>query len=79
MELEPVMERNGIRYILIDDIYYPDLLLSPDEETECINRMVQQMADKLGVNEELKAQYPMGWVGLMNNLKYSTWEIWNET
>lgn len=76
--MESFYEQNGIRYILIGDYYYPDLLLDPDEETEAINKMTKQMAERLGVNEELKAREPMQWVGLMNNLKSCARELVNE-
>lgn len=76
--MESSYEQNGIRYILIGDYYYPDLLLEPDEETEAINEMTKQMAERLGVNEELKARDPMQWVGLMNNLKSCARELMNE-
>lgn len=76
--MEYSYEQNGIRYILIGDYYYPDLLLDPDEETEAINEMTKQMAERLGVNEELKARDPMQWVGLMNNLKSCARELMNE-
>ncbi len=79
MELEPFMERNGIRYILIDEIYYPDLLPDIDEQTETLNRMVRQMAENIGVNEELKARDPMRWVGLMNNIRSAVREIMQDT
>lgn len=76
--MESFYEQNGIRYILLGDYYYPDLLPDPDEGTEAINQMVRQMAERLGVNEELKARDPMQWVGLMNNFKSCAREIWNE-
>lgn len=76
--MESSYEQNGIRYILVGDYYYPDLLPDPDEVTEAINQMVKQMAACLGVNEELKARDPMRWVGLMNNLKSCARELMNE-
>lgn len=76
--MESSYEQNGIRYILVGDYYYPDLLPDPDEETEAINEMTKQMAEHLGVNEELKARDPMRWVGLINNLKSCARELMNE-
>lgn len=78
MELEPVIERNGIQYILIGDYYYPDLLPAPEEEDERMNQIVRQMAERFGVNEELKERDSMQWVGLMNNLKSCARELMNE-
>ena len=37
--------------------------------------LIQQMAEKEGVTEELKAADPMKWVGLMNSLKAQAEEI----
>lgn len=36
---------------------------------------MKQMAEKQGVNENLKRQDQMKWVGLMNNIKVSAEEI----
>lgn len=47
--MESSYEQNGICYILVGDYYYPDLLPDPDEETEAINQLVRQMAERLGV------------------------------
>ena len=42
---------------------------------ERVERIVSQMAQTEGVNEELKAKDPMKWTGLMNNLIHSAEEI----
>lgn len=39
---------------------------------------VEDILPLTGVNEELKAQDPMQWVGLMNNLKSCAREIMSE-
>ena len=41
------------------------------EETaqDRINLIVKQMAEKNGIDEKLKAEDPMEWVGLMNNCR----------
>ena len=54
-------------------------LLSHLEETdkaatEQVQRIVSQMAQAEGVTEELKAQDPLKWTGLMNNLLHSAEE-----
>ena len=54
-------------------------LLSHLEETdkaatEQVKRIVSQMAQAEGVTEELKAQDPLKWTGLMNNLLHSAEE-----
>ena len=42
--------------------------------TEQVQRIVSQMAQAEGVTEELKAQDPLKWTGLMNNLLHSAEE-----
>jgi hypothetical protein len=39
--------------------------------------MVPRMAKAQGINEEMKAQNQMGWVGAMNNIRHSAEEIIN--
>ena len=47
-----------------------------DQETrEQVETLVKQMAEKQGVNENLKRQDQMRWVRLMNNVKVSAEEI----
>ena len=58
--------------------YYMELLLSGklneylhevDEECyEMLDQLVEQMKDKQGVTEQLKAENQMLWVGRMNNI-----------
>lgn len=43
--------------------------------TEQVDRIVKAMAEKDGINEELKAKDQMKWVGLMNNYKHCAEEI----
>ena len=45
------------------------------EVTEQVEVLMKQMAEKQGVNENLKRQDQMKWVGLMNNIKVSAEEI----
>lgn len=73
-----IIKQNGIRYILVGDYYYPDLLPDPDEDAEQRDQIVQQMAKALGINEELKERDPMQSVGLMNNLRSAAREFFNE-
>ena len=40
-------------------------------------RLVEQMAEKEGVTEELKAEDQMRWVGLMNNIRDRAMEMVN--
>ena len=45
------------------------------QATEMIFRLVEQMADKEGVTEQLKAENPMLWVGRMNEIQARAREI----
>ena len=66
-------------------IRYQNLLLSgkltahlnqiAQEVTEQVEVLMKQMAEKQGVNENLKRQDQMKWVRLMNNIKVSAEEI----
>ena len=65
-------------------IWYQNLLLSgkltahlnqiDQEVTEQVEVLMKQMAEKQGVNENLKRQDQMRWVRLMNNIKASAEE-----
>ena len=44
---------------------------------EMYHRLIKEMAEKQGVTEQLKAEKPMEWVGLMNNIQACTREIVN--
>ena len=64
--------------------YYVSLLLSGklnehlhDVEEECyamLERLVEQMKEKEGVTEQLKAENQMLWVGMMNSIRASAEE-----
>lgn len=66
-------------------IQYQNLLLSgkltahlnqiDKEATEQVEGLMKQMAEKQGVNENLKRQDQMRWVRVMNNIKASAEEI----
>ena len=45
------------------------------EVREQVETLMEQMTEKQGVTEELKAQDQMKWVRLMNNIKASAEEI----
>lgn len=40
-----------------------------EQATEMMFRLVEQMADKEGVTEQLKAENPMLWIGRMNEIQ----------
>ena len=51
-------------------------LLSVQEQAETrFDMLVEQMADREGVNEQLKASDQMRWVRLMNNIRNAAEEI----
>ena len=45
--------------------------------TEMYDLLMKQMAEKEGINEQLKAKEPMDWVGAMNNIRNRAEEIVN--
>lgn len=46
-----------------------------EQATEMMFQLVEQMADKEGVTEQLKAENPMLWIGKMNEIQARTREI----
>lgn len=84
-------EKNGMSYTLHGDYYLPDLVLNEEkpiygklnehlnqtdqEAREQVETLMEQMAEKQSVTEELKVQDQMKWVRLMNNIKASAEEI----
>ena len=46
-----------------------------EQATEMMFRLVEQMADKEGVTEQLKAENPMLWIGRMNEIQARAREI----
>ena len=45
--------------------------------TEMYDLLMKQMAEKEGINEQMKAKDPMAWVGAMNNIRNRVEEIVN--
>ena len=48
-----------------------------EQATEMMFRLVEQMADKEGVTEQLKTERPMLWVGRINEIQARAREIVN--
>lgn len=48
-----------------------------EQATEMMFRLVEQMADKEGITEQLKAERPMLWVGRINEIQARAREIVN--
>ena len=68
-------------------VFYTNLLTSgrmnsyladiDKQAEELFLRLVKQMAEREGLTEKLKAEYPMEWIGIMNALREAAAEIVN--
>ena len=65
----------GYQYLLLTGKLNEHLNQIDQEAREQVDTLMEQMTDKQGVTEELKAQDQMEWVRLMNNIKASAEEI----
>ena len=63
------------QYMLLTGKLYEHLNQIDQEVREQVETLMEQMTEKQGVTEELKAQDQMEWVRLMNNIKASAEEI----
>ena len=63
------------QYMLLTGKLNEHLNQIDQEVREQVETLMEQMTEKQGVTEELKAQDQMKWVGLMNNIKVSAEEI----
>ena len=63
------------QYMLLTGKLNEDLNQIDQEVREQVETLMEQMTEKQGVTEELKAQDQMEWVRLMNNIKASAEEI----
>lgn len=51
-------------------------LADVDQQAEAmLSRLVEQMAQRQGVTEQLKASDQMAWVGRINNIRFRAMEI----
>lgn len=76
--LPQTIYRNGFYYELRGEQYYPCLLVPPEpdaSEEDQLRFIIRQMAEAQGIDEDLKEQDPMAWVGAMNNIKSAALEI----
>ena len=70
------LHRRGTYTTLLTENRLKGHLHSIDEQVhEQLDLHITQMANQLGVSEELKASDPMRWVQMMNNIKASAEEI----
>ena len=63
------------QYLLLTGKLTEHLNQIDQEAREQVETLMEQMTEKQGVTEELKAQDQMEWVRLMNNIKASAEEI----
>ena len=63
------------QYLLLSGKLTEHLNQIDQEVRERVEMLMEQMTEKQGVTEELKAQDQMTWVRLMNNIKVSAEEI----
>ena len=63
------------QYLLLTGKLNEHLNQTDQESREQVEMLMEQMTEKQGVTEELKAQDQMKWVRLMNNIKASAEEI----
>ena len=63
------------QYLLLIGKLNEHLNQTDQEAREQVETLMEQMTEKQGVTEELKAQDQMKWVRLMNNIKASAAEI----
>ena len=70
-------EYRPIRYqnLLLSGKLAAHLNLIDQEGTEQVEVLMKQMAEKQGINENIKRRDQMNWVRLMNNIKVSAEEI----
>ena len=59
------------QYLLLTGMLNEHLNQTDKEAREQVEMLMEQMAEKQGVTEELKVQNQMKWVRLMNNIKAS--------
>nr|WP_317361585.1 TnpV protein [uncultured Blautia sp.] len=63
------------QYLLLTGKLNEHLNQTDQEAREQVETLMEQMTEKQGVTEELKAQDQMEWVRLINNIKASAEEI----
>lgn len=65
-----IMLTNGTLWSYLADIN--------EQATDMFSRLVDEMAEREGVDEKLKEENQMEWVGRMNNIRNRAMEIVNE-
>lgn len=77
MRREYLKEHRPILYssLLLREELFPHLREIDETAKSRLTRMMPELMNSAGVTEELKAQNPMKWTGLMNTLKAQAEEI----
>ena len=77
LRLRYLKEHKNAEYtiLLMDNKLQKHLIEVDKIATERFELLMKQYAEKENITEELKAQYQLKWVGLMNNIKHSAEEI----
>lgn len=71
--------KKGLHFSLLTSGKLNSYLADIDQQAEKMYlRLVEEMSEREGVTEKLKAENPMKWVGLMNNIADRAREIVNE-
>ena len=63
--------------MLIDETLNRYLADINQQAEQMFHRLIEEMVQKQGVTEQLKAEQPMEWIGLMNNIQAYAREIVN--
>lgn len=76
---EYLKEHNQVAFniMLTNGTLYPYLADINEQATNMFSRLVDELAEREGVNEKLKEENQMEWVARMNNIHNSAMEIVN--
>ena len=75
--MKTIFEEMGGAYHKCGDYLIPNILLPESDTTlnETVERIISQLAESEGINEDMKASDPMEWTRRMNNIKNRAMEI----
>ena len=72
-----LFDQNGGTYTQQGDYMLPDVKLPEQRAQNMFDRLVDELSEKEGVTEKLKAENPMLWVQWTNNIRNRVMEIVN--
>ena len=75
--MKTIFEEIGGTYRKCGDYLIPNIL-PPESDTtlnETVERIISQLAESEGINEDMKASDPMEWTRRMNSIKNRAMEI----